>query len=52
MDDTLDGDDRRVLRGGAFYDAQNVVRCAYRHRLAIRTTGTTTCGFRMCAPGL
>jgi formylglycine-generating enzyme required for sulfatase activity len=31
-DDTLEGEERRVLRGGAFHNHVNSVRCAYRLR--------------------
>ena len=34
-DNTPDGDDRRVLRGGAFVDDQHDVRCA--SRLAVQS---------------
>ncbi len=43
-DDDLEGDDARVLRGGAFFDVAGDVRCASRFRDS-RTTAACTAVF-------
>ena len=46
-DDGPEGDVRRVLRGGAFYDNERSVRCAYRD-LNCPYARYRLCGFRLC----
>ena len=50
-DNTPDGDDRRVLRGGAFFNVQFDVRCASRLGYSPDGRGNLD-GIRLCAPGL
>lgn len=52
VDDALEGDARRVVRGGSFGDYQGDVRCAYRSRLSPDSRYSDD-GFRVVrAPGL
>ncbi len=51
VDETLNGDDRRVLRGGAFRNDLYLVRCAVRVRYVPNGRSNFN-GFRVCAPGL
>ena len=47
-DDGLEGDDPRVLRGGAFYDVERLVRCAARDRRSLNLWNWVG-GFRLVA---
>ncbi|MCB9150927.1 MAG: SUMF1/EgtB/PvdO family nonheme iron enzyme [Caldilineaceae bacterium] len=51
VDNSLEGDDRRVLRGGAFYDARVAMRCASRLDLDPRNR-LNGVGLRVVSPGL
>jgi formylglycine-generating enzyme required for sulfatase activity len=45
----LEGDDRRVLRGGSWSDLQYVARCAYRYG-DLPSYGLNDLGFRLVSP--
>ncbi|MCB9150918.1 MAG: SUMF1/EgtB/PvdO family nonheme iron enzyme [Caldilineaceae bacterium] len=51
VDDTSEGDERRVLRGGAFLDTRVDLRCAYRDYLDPRNRFNRV-GWRVVSPGL
>ena len=50
VSDDLTGEQRRVLRGGSFYNNHNDTRCAYRYRY-IPDSRNTYSGFRLLSPG-
>jgi formylglycine-generating enzyme required for sulfatase activity len=49
-DDQLAGTERRVLRGGAFYNSRNLLRCATRNFYALPANRYSSIGFRVVNP--
>lgn len=50
VDNYVEGTERRVLRGGAFYNAPNLLRCATRNSYAAPSNRYSSIGFRVVAP--
>jgi formylglycine-generating enzyme required for sulfatase activity len=52
VNDDLAGSERRVLRGGAFYNSSNLLRCASRNFYASPTNRYSSIGFRVVTAAL
>lgn len=51
VSDDLNGDERRVLRGGAFYNSRHLLRCASRNFYAAPSNRYASIGFRVVWDG-
>jgi formylglycine-generating enzyme required for sulfatase activity len=47
VSEDLAGNERRVLRGGAFYNSRNLLRCASRNFYAAPSNRYSSIGFRV-----